>query len=213
MTESILFPFYRSQGDFYCEPLSSKHKRLVKTFQTSHPEGKNVAGYLKKKALEDQGAGLNRTFLVFDNEDGYLCGFFSLKAGLFPIEAKGKLFHSLPGIDLVYFAKNKNFVSLVPKIDIGSIIFFDFVLPLVKEAKKFVGASYLYIYAIASSRLQDNYRNKYGFSIPPKKVKEFVESHIKPDYDENCDFMFIHLTDNGKGTTTKVRKPNKTRRK
>ena len=56
-------------------------------------------------------AGLSRTFLAFDDEDNYLCGFFTLKTGLFPIEAKGKLFHTISGIDLVYFAKNKKFYT------------------------------------------------------------------------------------------------------
>ena len=78
--------------------------------------------------------GIARTFLVFE-EPGYLCGFFTLKAGLFPLEAKGKLFYTLPGIDLVYFAKNGAYVS-GNGTDVGSIMFFDFILPIVREAKK-----------------------------------------------------------------------------
>ena len=96
---------------------------------------------------------------------------------------------------MVYFAKNKNFTPANKSIDIGSVMFFDFVLPLVRVTKRFVGAAYLYIYAIANENLQNTYRKKYGFSVPPSKVKEFIESHIKPEYDEDCDFMFIRLAE------------------
>lgn len=192
-------------GDFYCEPLSKskEHKAIVKTFQSSHEKGKNLAAYLKDRALEDIESGVARTFLVFE-EPGYLCGFFTLKAGLFPLEARGKLFYTLPGIDLVYFAKNGAYLNST-KVDIGARMFFDFILPIVKLARLYIGASHLYIYAIHSSNLQRTYELKYGFAYPPKEVKNFIESHIKPEYDEDCDFMFIRLS----GTENKKMPPKK----
>lgn len=208
MSENSFFPLRQPhKGDFYCEPLSKIHKAVIKTFQPSHSKGKNLAAYLKKKALADMENGIARTFLVFE-EPGYLCGFFTLKAGLFPLAAKGKLFYTLPGIDLVYFAKNGAFVSNA-STDVGSIMFFDFVLPIVREAKEYIGASHLYIYAIHESLLQETYKSKYGFSYPPAPVKEFIESHIKPDYDEDCDFMFIHL---GGDRSYSKRQPSKPQR-
>ena len=208
MSENSFFPLRQPhKGDFYCEPLSKIHKAVIKTFQPSHSKGKNLAAYLKKKALADMENGIARTFLVFE-EPGYLCGFFTLKAGLFPLAAKGTLFYTLPGIDLVYFAKNGAFVSNA-STDVGSIMFFDFVLPIVREAKEYIGASHLYIYAIHESSLQETYKSKYGFSYPPAPVKEFIESHIKPDYDEDCDFMFIHL---GGDRSYSKRQPSKPQR-
>ncbi|WP_290765932.1 hypothetical protein [Fibrobacter sp. UBA4297] len=204
MSEGSFFPLRQPhKGDFYCEPLSKAHKAVIKTFQPSHSKGKNLAIYLKKKALSDIENGIARTFLVFE-DPGYLCGFFTLKAGLFPLEAKGKLFYTLPGIDLVYFAKNGAFVGN-GNTDVGSIMFFDFILPIVREVKEYIGASHLYIYAIHESPLQETYKSKYGFSYPPAPVKEFIESHIKPDYDEDCDFMFIHL--GGENLQSKNRQP------
>ena len=210
MNENTFFPLKEPQGGpFYCEPLSAEHKRVLKTFLPSHPKGKNLASYLKTRALDDMSNGIARTFLVFE-EPGYLCGYFTLKAGLFPIEAKGKLFYTLPGIDLVYFAKNGAYVS-GRGTDIGSIMFFDFILPIVREAKKYVGASHLYIYAIHESPLQITYKSKYGFSYPPPEVKDFIESHIKSDYDEDCDFMFIHLENEKSQSKKKNLKPKKRR--
>lgn len=192
MSGNSFFPLRQPcGGPFYCVPLSKEHKSVIKTFVSSHPNGKRLEIYLKKHALSDMDKEVARSFLVFE-DPGYLCGFFTLKAGLFPIEAKGKLFYTLPGIDLVYFAKNGAYIG-EKGTDIGSIMFFDFILPIVRETKKYIGASHLYIYAIHASHLQKKYKDKYGFSYPPTVVKDFIESHIKPDYDEDCDFMFIHF--------------------
>ncbi len=103
-----------------------------------------------------------------------------------------------------YFAKNGALISN-GNTDIGSIMFFDFILPIVRKAKEYIGASHLYIYAIHESPLQETYKSKYGFSYPPTPVKDFIESHIKPGYDEDCDFMFIHL--GGENPQSKNRRP------
>ena len=209
MSDGLHFPLRQPYGGpFYCVPLSKEHKSVIKTFETSHPNGKHLEIYLKKKALAEMEKEVARSFLVFE-DPGYLCGFFTLKAGLFPIEAKGKLFYTLPGIDLVYFAKNGAYMD-VNHADVGSIMFFDFVLPIVRETKKYIGASHLYIYAIHGAHLQKKYKDKYGFSYPPPAVKDFIESHIKPDYDEDCDFMFIHF---GKEALPSKKSPVKPKKK
>ena len=67
MNENPFFPLKEPQGgSFYCEPLSAEHKRVLKTFLPSHPKGKNLASYLKKRALDDMANGIARTFLVFE---------------------------------------------------------------------------------------------------------------------------------------------------
>lgn len=154
-------------------------------------------------------SGVARTYLVFE-EPGYLCGFFTLKAGLFPLESWGQLFYTLPGVDLVYFARNGAYLATAG-VDIGSKMFFDFVLPIVRAARSYIGASHLYIYAIHNTDLQRTYRLKYGFAYPPPEVKEFIESHIKPEYDEGCDFMFIRLSGTSKRKSPK--KPPKEKKK
>lgn len=60
MNENPFFPLKEPQGGpFYCEPLSAEHKRVLKTFLPSHPKGKNLASYLKKRALDDMANGIS----------------------------------------------------------------------------------------------------------------------------------------------------------
>lgn len=65
----------------------------------------------------------------------------------------------------------------------------DITLPLVGEISKYIGAAYLYIFAIPENRLIAHYRTM-GFSEGEKKTSRYVYRHVKPVYDKNCIFMF-----------------------
>ena len=57
---------------------------------------------------------------------------------------------------------------------------------------KYVGVNSLYIYALPETRLIEYYK-KLGFTRLPKKQEQFVQYHVKPQYDEGCVFMYQTL--------------------
>ena len=72
---------------------------------------------------------------------------------------------------------------------LGSVVFSEFVLPIVRYIADFIAVKVLYIYALPKSSLIKHYET-FGFNRLDAEQEKFVHSHIKPDYDEGCIFMY-----------------------
>lgn len=161
-----------------------KYLRLVDAYGT----------YWGSQALVDNKNNSSKTYLVFNNKAKKckLCAFFTLKPGLVPFQTNGNDFETTAAIELVNFAVNANYKSKLKK-QIGAMTFADFIMPLVKEVQQIVGAQILYIYALPIPKLIQNYKNNYLFNQLTTAEEAFVHSHVKPEYDKKCQFMYMHI--------------------
>ena len=154
-------------------------------------KGYGLEVYLKRYALGDELANISRTYLVLDKSTKQIAAYFTLRTGLITV-SRGFLkgFDAYTGIELANFAVNDSYREVhevIPRF--GAHIFYQFILPLTLEISKYVGAAYLYIYALPDDRLMAHYETM-GFEHTSEKMKRFIYRHVKPVYDEGCMFMW-----------------------
>lgn len=180
---------------FYCEPLmaTEENLRLIQKFHVATETGIGLELYLKKYAVSDEISHEARTYLVKDNVTDEIVGYFSLKTGMVASRRKWNFFHmdidSVPGVELANFAVNSVYKDAhKEQKGIGSIIFLDFVLPIVKMAAERVGVSIIYIFALPYRNLIKYYETL-NFRRLSKIEEAFIHRNYKPKYDEGCIFM------------------------
>jgi len=171
---------------------SPENQTLVENFNVSN-EALGLELYLKEQSIADETNKMSRTYLVKDKVTGELVGYFSLKTGLITLQVFKDTFESIPAIELANFAVNNAYRKNHPGIKrIGYFIFLSFIRPLAESIGKFIGVNALYIYALPQEKLIEHYKTM-GFSRLPIEQEKFVQSHVKPKYDEGCIFMYQTL--------------------
>ena len=65
----------------------------------------------------------------------------------------------------------------------------NFIRPLALQASTIIGAKWLCLYALPETRLIEYY-GELGFARLDKERETFVYSHVKPEYDQGCIFMY-----------------------
>lgn len=180
---------------FYCEPLmaSEENLRQIQKFHVAADTGLGLELYLKKHAVSDEISHEARTYLVKDNSTDEIVGYFSLKTGMVATRRKWSFFHleidSLPAVELANFAVNSAYKEAHQgQTGIGSIIFLDFVLPVIKMAADRVGICIVYIFALPYRNLIKYYETL-NFRRLSKTQEAFIHRNYKPQYDEGCIFM------------------------
>jgi len=177
---------------FYYEHLldSSENLRLIQDFCITNSSGYGLERYIKELAESDEKDGSARTYLVKDKFSHEVVAYFSLKTGLFTIDAEGGYFYSISAIELANFAVNSSYRKNHPDAkNLGSTVFVEFVLPLIRYVKTLVGIQAIYIYALPEDRLIEHYKTM-GFNRLDAEDEKFVHQHVKPKYDEGCIFMY-----------------------
>lgn len=173
--------------------LTKEWEIKCKSFRTN-PEGKGLETYINYFALSDEIDGVSRTYLIVDRESKEIVAYFTLRTGLITV-SRGlfKGFDTRTGIELANFAVNEIYRhanAVRPKL--GSYIFDTFIIPLVKSISEYVGAKYLYIYALPKYKLMEHYKTL-GFTTTTGSAERFVYRHVKPAYDKDCRFMFQRI--------------------
>lgn len=118
---------------FYYEHLldSSDNLQLIQDFCVTNTSGYGLERYIKELAESDEKDGSARTYLVKDRFTHEIVAYFSLKSGLFTIDAGNDYFYSISGIELANFAVNSSYRKNHPDAkNLGSTVFAEFVLPL-----------------------------------------------------------------------------------
>lgn len=102
---------------FYYEHLldSSENLRLIKEFCVANESGFGLERYLKEFSQKDEESGAARTYLVKDKITHELVAYYSLKAGLFTVEAGEGYFYSISAVELSNFAVNSSYRKNHPK--------------------------------------------------------------------------------------------------
>lgn len=89
-----------------------------------------------------------------------------------------------------FFAVNEKYRLKQRKVrKIGAYTFLAFVLPIVKHAAGIIGAKWLCIYSLPEAKLM-RYYESLGFRSLAPGEEAFVYSHVKPEYDSGCIFMY-----------------------
>ena len=177
---------------FYYEHLfdSSDNLHLIQDFCVSNSSGTGLERYIKELAESDEQDGSARTYLVKDKFTHELVAYFSLKTGLFTIDADNGYFYSISAVELSNFAVNSSYRENHPDAkNLGSTVFAEFILPLVKYLRTFVGLQAIYIYALPQDKLIEHYKTM-GFNRLDEEDEKFVHQHVKPKYDDGCIFMY-----------------------
>ena len=185
---------------FYCNHLgvSENDEKDVLSFSVKDSNGEGLVRYLRYMAFPEEDAGTMRTYIVRDNFSSELVGYFSVKAGLISVNEvhteDEETFDTIPGVEIANFAVNDTYLQNNPELKgTGLIIFNDFIVPVIQEASKSVGVKIVYIFALPFERLINRYR-EYGFLRLDSTSEDELHKRLKPNYDENCIFMFQQLS-------------------
>ena len=189
---------------FFCEHIADidEVRRLIWSFTATNEHGEGLVRYLWYDAISDELNDMMKTYFVRDKKTGELVGYFSLKAGMIPVNERGlfnRTFDSVPGIELANFAVNGSYKESHKDDEetknIGKMIFLCFIIPMVKNVAIYVGIKLLYIFALPYDSLLNYYGKTLDFHRLPKREERYVHKRIKPRYDQNCIFMYHILAD------------------
>lgn len=184
---------------FYCNHLgvSEKDEQDILNFTVKDPNGQGLVNYLRFMSFPEEDSGTMRTYVVRDNYSSELVGYFSLKAGLISVNEVHTedevTFDTIPGVEVANFAVNQQYLKIHPDLrGTGLIIFNDFIVPTIQEAAKSIGIKIIYIFSLPFERLIERYK-EYGFMRLDTVSEDELHKRLKPNYDEDCIFMFQQL--------------------
>ncbi|MBR1383888.1 MAG: hypothetical protein IJ555_08800 [Ruminococcus sp.] len=184
---------------FYCNHLgaSERDEQDIMNFTLKNQDtGVGLLDYIQHFAFLEEDAGIMRTYLVRAKSSDELVGYFSIKAGLVSTNehetASGIVFDTVPGAELANFAVNYSFVKKYDFNGLGSIIFENFIVPIIQKVSLDIGLKIIYIFALPYEKLIKTYSN-YGFKRLSSKSEDELHKRLKPRYDEACIFMFQQL--------------------
>ena len=151
--------------------------------------------YLKLLAESEEYDGSNRTYLVRDKETNEIAAYFSLRTGSFTLKEPvisddDASKYTVPSVELSNFAVNSTYRKNHPEtVKLGEQVFKRFIIPTVNYGAELFGIQAIHIYALPEDDLIDHY-GSFGFSRLPKEMEDNIHSHLKPDYDDKCIFMY-----------------------
>ena len=167
----------------------------IQSFYVAKPSGKGLERYLKQMAEQEEYNRSNRTYLVRDKVTDEIAAYFSLHTGSFTLREPGQSDeevskYTVPSVELSNFAVNSAYREKHPEITgLGELIFRRFIIPTVNYGAELFGIQAIHIYALPEDDLIDHY-GSFGFSRLPKEMEDYIHSHLKPDYDDKCIFMY-----------------------
>ena len=180
-------------GDYYLEHLSDKiNSYELKMFRVQHEETQ-LTRYLVNMAKKHERMMLNKTYLVRDKNNRNLVAWFSLKNATLPYNDKESSF-LIPAIELTHFAVDERYKEIgSASLKTGEFIFWNHIVPCVKNAQKYLALQDLFVFSINTPKLISYYKNRLGFQeIENIDDKLFFEYAVS-DYDDNCKFLYFPL--------------------
>lgn len=186
---------------FYCEHItdSQQIQNEIKLFTVKENTGYGLVRYLQNHALSDERNGEMRTYLVRDKRSNDIVGYFSLKAGMVSINERRRFFHKefdcVSGIELANFAVNNSYKESHKEYEgLGTVIFYYFVMPIVKNVSEQIGVSMLFIFSLPYKKLMAFYKTLH-FERLSVFDEHYVHKRIKPRYDRDCVFMYQPISE------------------
>ena len=174
---------------------SPKVMENIESFYVAKSTGKGLEKYIKFHAEAEEINRSNRTYLVRDKETNEIAAYYSLHTGSFTLKEPGQKGddsskYTVPSVELSNFAVNSAYRDKHPEISgLGELIFRRFIIPTVNYGAELFGIQTIHIYALPEDDLIDHY-GSFGFSRLPKEMEDYIHTHLKPDYDDKCIFMY-----------------------
>lgn len=181
------------ENDFFkYEHLNENNLQDIRDFKV-RDSALGLERYLKEEAFNEEKTNMACTYLVRDKETNEIVLYFSLKAGSIVFRDTNQICHSLPAIELSNFAVNQVYKENNGYIKgLGEYTFFKFIFPIIQKVSQFIGINSLYIYSLPENSLIAYYE-KLGFSRLSSENETYINSYIKPNYDNACIFMYQNL--------------------
>lgn len=184
-------------GDYYLEHLSDDvNSYELKKFRTQYDENQ-LTKYLVKIAKKHENSMLNKTYLVRDKNNRNLVAWFSLKNATLPYNDKENSF-LIPAVELTHFAVDGRYKKEVSQdslsVKTGEFIFWNLILPIVRDISDKVACKDLFVFSINTPKLIDYYTNRLGFKEIEKLDDKLFFEYAVPDYDDNCKFLYFPLS-------------------
>lgn len=209
--------------NFKCEKLTDdiNNKALIKEFKNTRNE--NLEVYLKNKAWGNEKEGSIVHYLV-KNSQNEIVLYFSLKCGVvFGAFKNNKQINDKDKKEFIKKSKNDNSIVRVPKTisgielchfckneklskklkdqnkgnrEIGTYIFFEFIVPIVKEVSNKIGCKILYLFAADDTEdctLINYYEQSLYFRRLTKSYKSESYVPAMSYYEDGCEFMYIKI--------------------
>lgn len=180
-------------GDYYLEHLSDKiNSYELKMFRVQHEETQ-LTRYLVNMAKKHERMMLNKTYLVRDKNNRNLVAWFSLKNATLPYNDKESSF-LIPAIELTHFAVDERYKEIgSASLKTGEFIFWNHIVPCVKNAQKYLALQDLFVFSINTPKLISYYKNRLGFQEIENIDDKLFFEYAVPDYDDNCKFLYFPL--------------------
>ena len=180
---------------FYLEELTPDlNSYELKMFRCQHDETQLVC-YLKKYARKHTETRMNKIYLVRSTKMNQLAAWFGLKMATLPYNDIGDSF-LVPAVELTHFAVDERYKkadNTSGTLKTGEFIFWNYILPIVKDAAQKVACKALFVFAIDTPKLVSYYKKILKFKeLPNTNEKQFFE-YAEPDYDEGCKFLYFPL--------------------
>lgn len=166
----------------------------LKMFRVQHDETQ-LSTYLKKMSKRHEASYDNKIYLVRSVATGQLVAWFGLKAATLPYNDINSSF-LVPAVELTHFAVDER-AKIDSKVSgnmrTGEFIFWNFILPITRNAAEIIACKSLFIFAIDHPKLVSYYKKHLGFKeLTNTNEKQFFE-YATPDYDEGCRFLYFPL--------------------
>lgn len=183
--------------DFYIEQLTEElNSYELKMFRVQHDE-EQLSTYLRKYAKKHQSSSVNKIYLVRYSSTGQIVAWFGLKTATLPYNDVGESF-LIPAVELTHFAVDERFKNPLGNkavVHTGEFIFWNYILPIVKDVSSKVACKALFVFAIDTPKLVKYYKSTLNFKeLTNTNEKQFFE-YAAPDYDEGCRFLYYPLTE------------------
>lgn len=180
-------------GDYYLEHLSDKiNSYELKMFRVQYEETQ-LTRYLVNMAKKHERMMLNKTYLVRDKNNRNLVAWFSLKNATLPYNDKESSF-LIPAIELTHFAVDERYKEIgSASLKTGEFIFWNHIVPCVKNAQKYLALQDLFVFSINTPKLISYYKNRLGFQEIENIDDKLFFEYAVPDYDDNCKFLYFPL--------------------
>ena len=194
-----------SDGDYYCDHIKETDLEDIKDFTVRDPDiAGNLAAFIKEWAWDDENEGLMRTYIVRDQVTDEIVRYFAIKAAMMSVNERKKVdrrtgkkriyFDTMPGIEIANFAVNETYIEHNEEVrGIGVLIFYEFIYKIVTGIAEMLGVKYLFIYALPYDTLIQRYMKYYHFRRLPVALEQKLHKRIKPEYDDDCVFMYQKL--------------------
>ena len=182
---------------FYIEELTPEiNSYELKMFRSQHDEHQ-LESYLKKFAKKHTEGRVNKIYFIRSVRTGQLAAWFGLKAATLPYNDIGDSF-LIPAIELTHFAVDERYKkadsdSMVMRT--GEFIFWNYILPIVRDVSDKVACKALFVFAIDTPKLVKYYKETLQFKELKNTNEEQFFEYAAPDYDEGCRFLYYPLTE------------------